>query len=319
MKKENMNMGRGREAGGFEVVVAEHYGMCFGVRDAIAAAERVAERGPATILGQLVHNEVVRDRLAARGVTEGELGARGAGTREVIVTAHGASDGDRSRWRAAGYRLTDTTCPLVRKAHQALAQLVAGGCVPVVIGKAGHVEVRGLTGDFPGTRVILSEKDVEALPWSRRIGVVAQTTQPMDRVEQLVEAIRRRHPGSEVVFKDTVCHPTKARQSALEDLCRAVEFVLVVGGSNSNNSWQLVEKARRLGCRAERIARAAELNESWLDGCRVVGVTAGTSTLDESVREVVGRLEALGGVRRDNPETGPGRGDSGAVLRSGGP
>jgi len=285
----------------FQILLAEHYGMCFGVRDALSAAESLARQRPATILGELVHNEVVRQRLAGVGVREGELGAESAETADVIVTAHGASDRDRNRWSEAGYRVTDTTCPLVRKAHTALAQLVMEGCSPVVIGKKGHVEVRGLVGDFPWAQVVLSGEEVEALPFAERFGVVAQTTQPIERVEALVEKIRARHPQAEVIFKDTVCHPTKARQEALDRLCDSAEFILVIGGQNSNNSWQLVEKARKRGCRAERVTRAEEVREHWLDGVKMVGVTAGTSTLEESVEEVTLHLEGLGGKRMSGP------------------
>ena len=286
---------------GFQILMAKHYGMCFGVRDALSEAERVASRRPATILGELVHNEVVRERLDKAGVQEGQLEAESAPTPDVIVTAHGASDRDRNRWKNAGYQVTDTTCPLVRKAHVALAQLVLEGCTPVVIGKRSHVEVRGLTGDFPGAHVVLNEPEIEALPFSRRFGVVAQTTQPVERVEDLLAKIRRRHPTAEVVFKDTVCQPTKARQKALESLCQEVDFVLVVGGHNSNNSRQLVEKARRNGCRSERVTRSGEIRAEWFSDTSVVGVTAGTSTLEESVEEVVGHLEGLGGRRAALP------------------
>ena len=285
----------------FQILLAEHYGMCFGVRDALAAAHEVASRRPATILGQLVHNEVVRQRLSEAGAREGRLEAQQAGTADVIVTAHGAADRDRERWKGAGYRVTDTTCPLVRKAHDALAKLVLQGCTPLVIGKRDHVEVRGLTGDFPGAQVVLSEEDVDALPFAQRFGVVAQTTQPIDRVERVLAMIRQRHPGAKVVFKDTVCHPTKARQTALDRLCEAAGFVLVVGGRNSNNSRQLVEKARTKGCRAELVTRAEEIMEDWFSDIGVVGVTAGTSTLDESVEEVLCRLETLGGIRVGQP------------------
>ncbi len=281
----------------FHILLAEHYGMCFGVHDALQAAERLAARRPATILGELVHNEVVRQRLAEAGAREGDLAAESAETTDVIVTAHGASDRDRRRWQEAGYRLTDTTCPLVRKAHNALAQLVAEGCAPVVIGKKGHAEVLGLTGDFPAAQVVRSEEDVAALQFAERFGVVAQTTEPIDRVEKLLEKIRQRHPAAEVIFKDTVCHPTKARQRALDRLCAEADFVLVVGGANSNNSWQLVEKARRKGCGAELVTRPADLREHWLFGAKVVGVTAGTSTLEESVQDILQHLEGLGGRR----------------------
>jgi 4-hydroxy-3-methylbut-2-enyl diphosphate reductase len=283
---------------GYEIVMAGAYGMCFGVRDALAAVEELAERAPVTVLGELVHNEVVLDRMKRLGVELGSLEASGAGTTDVVVTAHGASDGDRQRWAERGHRVTDTTCPLVRKAHSALAQLAAAGYAPVVIGKEGHVEVKGLVGDFPAARVVMTEEEVEALPFAEKLGVVAQTTQPIERVEALVGAIRRRHPAAEVLFKDTVCQPTKRRQRSMDELCAEAEFVLVVGGANSNNSWQLVEKARRLGCRAERVARPEEVKEHWFYGCRTVGVTAGTSTLPESVEAVVRKLEELGGARR---------------------
>ena len=285
-------------ADGFEIVMAGRYGMCFGVRDAVAAVEKLASREPVTVLGELVHNEVVLDRMAQIGAETGDLDAGEAGTRAVVVTAHGASDRDRERWAARGHRVTDTTCPLVRKAHTALAQLVVGGFFPVVIGKSGHAEVNGLVRDFPEARVGLRREDIERLPAVLRIGVVAQTTQPIELVEELVEELRRQRPEAEVVFKDTVCQPTKRRQRAMDELCREVEFVLVVGGAHSNNSWQLVEKARRLGCRAERVARPEEVKAHWLYGCRTVGVTAGTSTLHETVHEVVARLESLGGERR---------------------
>lgn len=285
----------------FQILLADHYGMCFGVRDALAAAEEVASSRPATILGELVHNEVVRRRLDEVGAREGRLDAQEAGTADVIVTAHGAADRDRKRWMEAGYRVTDTTCPLVRKAHNALARLVAEGCAPLVIGKRDHVEVRGLTGDFPGAQVVLSEEEVEALPFAECFGVVAQTTQPIDRVKRVVTMIQKRHPAARVVFKDTVCHPTKARQRALDRLCEAAGFVLVVGGANSNNSRQLVEKARMKGCRAELVTRAEEIVGGWFSGTAVVGVTAGTSTLEESVEEVLRHLESLGGSRTGQP------------------
>ena len=211
----------------------------------------------------------------------------------MVVTAHGVSDRDRQRWKEQGHQITNTTYPLIRKAHTALAQLVAAGCAPLVIGKADHVEVRGLVGDFPGAQVVLEEGDVEALPYAEKFGVVAQTTQPIERVERLVEGIRQRHPGAEVVFRDTVCQPTKRRQQAMERLGAEVEFVLVVGGANSNNSRQLVEKARRLGCRSERVARPEEIRPEWLVDCRSVGVTAGTSTLPASVEAVVQQLKTL--------------------------
>jgi len=274
---------------------ATHYGMCFGVREALRRAHAAASAGPVTILGQLVHNPVVSSHLASLGVQEGKLEDRtGAATEHVIITAHGASNNDRARWRDSGHRVTDTTCPLVHRAHDALAALVARGCQPVVIGQRGHVEVRGLTGDFPHAAVITSEADFPSLPTAARYGVVSQTTQPIARVRQLVEAMRLHCAGAEVIFKDTVCQPTKDRQEALDDLCAKCDTLVVIGGRHSNNTRQLSETARARGVTVHQVETADDLQPGWFRGSREVGVTAGTSTLDETVRNVIERLREFG-------------------------
>ncbi|MGJ8697555.1 MAG: 4-hydroxy-3-methylbut-2-enyl diphosphate reductase [Verrucomicrobiaceae bacterium] len=281
----------------FEILLADHYGMCFGVRDAVSLAKETAQEGGVTILGELVHNAMVVGELQRSGATEGNLNDERAETPRVMITAHGASDRAKNRWRGMGHRVLDASCPLVRKAHTALATLVAEGCFPVVIGKAGHVEVDGLTGDFPEACVILDEGEIEGLPMAPVYGVVSQTTQPIEKVERLVACLRGMRPGSEVRFRDTVCQPTKNRQRALRELAGGVDLVIVVGGENSNNSRQLRDVARSLGCRSERIAGAEELRPEWLDGVSRVGVTAGTSTQKSCVDRVVEALELQGGRR----------------------
>lgn len=274
--------------------LARSYGMCFGVRDALRATRAVAAGGPVTVLGQLVHNPVVSAQLAGMGVREGRLEEVGrVATKRVVITAHGAADGHRRAWGAAGHEVTDTTCPLVRKAHGALARLVAAGYFPVVIGKRDHVEVRGLTGDFPGAVVVEGPDDVGAVPDGCALGVVSQTTQPLERVERLVEMIRRERPGVEVRWVDTVCQPTKDRQQALDELCRVSDVVVVVGGRNSNNTRELAARVGALGARARHVEGPEDLDPRWFEGVTDVGVTAGTSTLDETVEAVVRRLREM--------------------------
>jgi len=271
--------------------LAEHYGICFGVRDALALAERLATDQPLTILGQLVHNPIARERLEDLGVRQGSLDdAPGAVTQRVMITAHGSSDAARARWRESGHAVEDATCPLVRHAHAQLGRLVEEGCFPVIIGKHGHVEVLGLAGDFPGAAVIETEADLARLPEHPLYGVVSQTTQPIDRVLRLVVALRSCRPHSRVRFRDTVCRPTKERQEALRKLIGQVEVVIVVGGRNSNNTRELVETVRAAGLRAYHIERAPELLPEWFHGIEHVGITGGTSTLPETVEEVRRRL-----------------------------
>jgi 4-hydroxy-3-methylbut-2-enyl diphosphate reductase len=274
--------------------IAEHYGLCFGVRDAIARAESMAREAPVTILGQLVHNPIVRDRLRDQGAREGALSRLdSAQTSVVLITAHGAADADRRRWSDAGYQVSDATCPLVHKAHAALARLVSEGFFPVVIGQRGHVEVRGLTGDFPHSHVLESEEDVADLPFQPRYGVISQTTQPLEKVTSIVAHLRTTRPGSEVYFVDTVCQPTKNRQAALRALLAEVEVLVVVGGHNSNNTRQLVAAAETAGRRVHHVERAEELRREWFTGVENVGITAGTSTLRETVAAVAEQLRKL--------------------------
>ena len=277
-----------------KIQLAEHYGLCFGVRDAIARAEQLAREGPLTILGELVHNPVVRERLAGQGVSEGSLHRpESASTPQVMITAHGASDRLRGEWRAAGFGVADGTCPLVKHAHEQLRVLVFLGYFPVVIGKPGHVEVEGLIGDFPGAWVVESPADIAPLPAAERYGIISQTTQPLDKVQALVAAIRAARPGAEVRFTDTVCQPTKNRQNALRKLIAECDTLVVVGGRNSNNTLQLVAAATVAGRAVFHIERPDELEPGWFCQAEVVGLTAGTSTLKETVAAVRTRLEEI--------------------------
>lgn len=275
--------------------LARHFGMCFGVRDALRATHEAAKAAPVTILGQLVHNPLVDQHLQTLGVTQGQLSDDPVSTtRQVVITAHGAADRQREALKKGGYAVTDTTCPLVRKAHDMLKLLVEEGFFPIVVGQASHVEVRGLTGDFPEALVVLEDAEIRSLPFRERFGVISQTTQPLPRVLKIVDQIKRRHPRAEVRFVDTVCHPTKQRQRALEELCERCDTMVVIGGRNSNNTRQLAEAARRLGVVAYQIEAPDDLRPEWFLQSRDVGVTAGTSTLDETVREVLDRLQMIG-------------------------
>lgn len=271
------------------VIVAEHFGICFGVRDAIAQAHALARKGPLTILGELVHNPIVREQLRAQRVQEQSSAITTTG--RVMITAHGTSDKEREALNKRGLEVADGTCPLVRYAHDQLKRLVRAGYFPVVIGLADHVEVRGLVGDFADACVINEIADIRKLPPRCRYGIVSQTTQPIDRVRALVAEIVRAHPNAKIRFADTVCKPTKDRQLALKKLIAAAEVIVIVGGRQSNNTRQLVETCRAAGKRSLHIERPEELQPEWFRGVAVVGLTGGTSTLPETVEAVRRWLE----------------------------
>jgi 4-hydroxy-3-methylbut-2-enyl diphosphate reductase len=279
-----------------EVRMADHLGMCFGVRDAIDLALRLTRQGPLTILGDLVHNPDVLAQMDAAGAAQARR-PEDVKTRALLLTAHGTANRIKLELRSAGHQVHDATCPLVKRVHLALDKLVAEGRYPVIIGQADHVEVRGLVGDLADFRVILRETDLDALAGpvgqNARLGVVAQTTQPLSLVLDLVAALRRRFPDADVRFIDTVCQPTKDRQQAMNRLIAESDAIVVVGGPDSNNSRKLTELARSLGRPAFQVSRASELCPRWFEGMRVVGVTAGTSTPDETIQGVKQWLENL--------------------------
>ena len=275
-----------------KIIRAEHLGMCFGVKNAIALALETARREPLTILGDLVHNETVLMELRSRGIGL-EQNAAAVATRTVLITAHGASEHRLNGVRQRGLNVLEATCRLVHVAHRSLTKLVAEGYHPVIIGKRDHVEVRGMTEDLAEFDVVLSEEDVTNLRERSRFGVVAQTTQPIDRVRQLVGQIRNRFPESEVRFIDTVCQPTKQRQNAAIELAQKCDVVVVIGGTHSNNTHELVKSCSRFCRRVHHVQIAADLSEAWFRAEDTVGITAGTSTPDLVINGVQLWLKSL--------------------------
>ncbi len=285
-----------------KIIRAEHLGMCFGVRDAIQLAVEQSRSEPLTILGDLVHNETVLADLRARGIRVAqELGA--VGTHTVMITAHGTSWKTMRTVRDSGFKIVEATCPLVHVAHRAVAKLVTEGYHPIIIGKKGHVEVRGLTEDLAEFDVVLSEEEILGLNERPRFGVAAQTTQPIEKVRGLVDCLRRRFPNSEVRFIDTVCQPTKQRQNAAIELAQQSDVVVVIGGAHSNNTHELVKTCGRYCERVHHVQTAEDLRAEWFENAEVVGVTAGTSTPDPSIREVGNWLEEVAGRKLQIPSS----------------
>ena len=271
------------------ILRAAHLGMCFGVRDAIALALDHADAGPLTILGDLVHNPTVLSALEAKGIAVA-LDAAAIRTPTVMVTAHGASDRTRVRTHALGLRIVEATCPLVDVAHRAVLSLARDGYHVVIVGQRDHVEVRGLTGDLDRFDVVLEDDDVLALGEHPRFGVAAQTTQPVVKVRHLVDRIRQRFPKSEVRLIDTVCKPTKERQTAAIEMARQADVVIVVGGRSSNNTRELVKTCARYCACVHHVQSDAEVRSEWFDSANVVGLTAGTSTPDDVIDRVEARI-----------------------------
>jgi 4-hydroxy-3-methylbut-2-enyl diphosphate reductase len=266
--------------------------MCFGVRDAIELASTHGEAAPLTILGDLVHNGAVLADLRDKGIATAHSPSE-VTTETVMVTAHGTSEKTLAGVRARGLRVVEATCPLVHVAHRAVRALLRDGYHPIIIGRRDHVEVRGLTDDLDAFDVVLDEADVQQLIERPRLGIAAQTTQPIERVRRLVALIRGRFPNADVRFIDTVCLPTKQRQDAAVQLARTCDVVVVVGGAASNNTRELVQTCAQHCSRVHQVETAADLRAEWFVASDVVGVTAGTSTPDAVIDRVEEQIRSL--------------------------
>ena len=277
------------------VLMAETAGMCFGVRDALKKVASIESPEQVTIHGHLVHNEIVLTQLGVRGFHMVAEHHREdiPSTPDVLITAHGISDVERHRLESVGKTLIDTTCPLVARAHRIAKQLQSDGDFVLVIGRPNHVEVRGIVGDLESFAIVERIEAVERYS-ADRIGIVCQTTTPPSLAHAIHTAIVDRNPHATIRFMDTICAPTKANQQALEALLPKVDCMIVVGGRNSNNTRELVAMCTRHGVIAHQVVDATELRREWFAGVETVGLTAGTSTLDETLNEVRRKLESWG-------------------------
>jgi len=276
------------------IIRAETLGMCFGVRDAISAAMRTPAPETVTILGELVHNRQVNAELRRRGfrLRSEKDRDRVPDTPRVLITAHGVSDRERNRLADAGKDIIDTTCPLVRRIHDTALRLERSGYFVVIIGKRSHVEVQGIAGDLRCHAVVQHLKDVVPFP-ADRLGVVCQSTTSPRVAQRILAAIYAANPGKRIHFVPTFCAPTRKRQAAVQALLQEVDAVVVVGGRNSNNTRELVRlvRSRRVPCL--HVCTAADIDPDWFEPYDTVGLTAGTSTADETIEAVHRSLRAI--------------------------
>jgi 4-hydroxy-3-methylbut-2-enyl diphosphate reductase len=249
----------------------------------------------------IVHNQHVADRLAAAGaVFVDDLDAvprRGL----AVFGAHGVAAAVRRQASARDLRVVDATCPLVAKVHREVRRYRRQGYDVVLIGHRGHDEIVGTLGQVAGVQLVEDARDVPRIRADSqdRVACVTQTTLRPQDVEPVIDALRKRFPALALPACDDVCYATRSRQAAVEWLARRVDIVLVVGDVTSSNSRRLRETAAAAGCPAYLIPHAAALKESWLDGVRTVGVSAGASTPDDLVMEVADRLCRDGAELRD--------------------
>jgi 4-hydroxy-3-methylbut-2-enyl diphosphate reductase len=282
-----------------KVLLASPRGYCAGVERAVETVEKALDLygPPVYVRKQIVHNlHVVRD-LEARGavfvdeeteVPEGET---------VVFSAHGVAPSVHANATARKLNTIDATCPLVTKVHVQAKRYAASGYTVILIGHEGHEEVVGTMGEAPESMILVeSVDDVARLACGpeTKLAYVTQTTLSVDETSEIISALRRRFPDIYAPKKEDICYATSNRQWAVKEMLSEIDLLLVIGSRNSSNSNRLVEVARAGGVAAHLIDDDTEIDERWVEGVEVVGVTSGASAPEKLVERVCDWFRARG-------------------------
>lgn len=283
----------------FHILLARPRGFCAGVERAIEIVNRALDRfgSPVYVRHEIVHNKRVVDTLRNRGavfVQELDEIPEGAMT---IFSAHGVSEAVENTAKARNLPFIDATCPLVTKVHTEGRRHAQSGQEVIMIGHNGHPEVEGTRGRVPGgVQVVSSVDDVNRLTVAdpEKLAYVTQTTLSVDDTRDIIQHLRERFPAIEGPDLKDICYATQNRQQSVRDLSRRIDLLLVVGAQNSSNSNRLKEIGVEKNIPSYLIDDAEDLQETWLEGVRTIGITAGASAPEELIEELLQRLDTLG-------------------------
>jgi 4-hydroxy-3-methylbut-2-enyl diphosphate reductase len=285
-----------------KILIAKTAGFCFGVKRAInIAIDCNDESGNIYTLGPIIHNpQVVKKLEESSNVTSREnIDDMPSGT--VILRSHGVKAQEIDKARDKGLNVVDATCPFVKKTQDYVKSLSDEGYTVIVVGEKEHPEVQGIVSYGKSDIIVaVNVDDLKGLVRNKRIGIVAQTTQSQKNLQAIVAYCVVR--ALEIKVINTICNATSVRQSESIDIAKASDCVIVVGGKNSANTGRLVELSRAIQPNTHHIEVAEEIDPRWLDNTEKVGVTAGASTPDWIILEVIERLQKLGAETDVAPE-----------------
>ena len=303
-----------------EIMVAKHAGFCFGVKRAIDIAEEVASRNKEKtyVYGQLVHNERVIDELQKKGIEFVDSIENIPQNAITVLRAHGEPGTTyqilQQKSITKEKNLNDATCPLVTLVHNVAIKLKNNGYEVILFGKKNHPEAIGTSYHIKGKDTFIVEKPEyakEAVDYIKennfnKVAIISQTTMSVEGYKNLIENINNlmendfeelhlsmNNMSKPYVFVDTICNPTKQRQLGTEEIAKKADIMIVIGGKNSSNSKELAAKSRSYGVKTHFIQEAKQLEEKWFKGKEKIGVSAGASTPDTTINEVVERIKQI--------------------------
>ncbi len=282
------------------VLLAAPRGYCAGVDRAVETVEQAlkAYGAPVYVRKQIVHNLHVVEDLERKGaIFVEELEEVPAGA-HAILSAHGVAPEVYVQGRERGLRVLDATCPLVTKVHNEAKKFASEGFHIILIGHEGHEEVIGTMGEAPASITLIGSpeeaRSVLIPSSSEKVAYLSQTTLSVDETNEVIEVLRERFPHIQAPPREDICYATQNRQTAVKQIARDADVVLVIGSHNSSNSKRLAEVARAYGARSHLIEDETQIDTGWFDGARTVGVTSGASAPEWLVERVVGWFRERG-------------------------
>jgi 4-hydroxy-3-methylbut-2-enyl diphosphate reductase len=276
-----------------KLLLAAPRGYCAGVDRAVQTVERALELygAPVYVRKEIVHNKHVVEQLRDRGaIFVDEIDDSIPAGATTVFSAHGVSPAVHAQATERGLSTIDATCPLVTKVHVEAKKFAADGYTIVLIGHGGHEEVEGTMGEAPDAIVLVeTEADVDALEVAEpeKIAYISQTTLSVDETRTIINRLREKFPTITGPRTDDICYATTNRQAAVKQMAAECDLVLVIGSQNSSNSQRLVEVARDYGADSYLLDNESLVQDAWLDGKRVVGISSGASAPEELVRRLV--------------------------------
>ncbi|MFA6357981.1 MAG: 4-hydroxy-3-methylbut-2-enyl diphosphate reductase [Candidatus Omnitrophota bacterium] len=277
-----------------KINLANSAGFCFGVRRAITIALAATKtKNPVVMLGDIVHNEDVVKQIQASGIKKINRLTCGRG-KTLLIRAHGCSISTLKQALKSGYTIIDATCPMVKEIHKIVKKIEHDDYRVIVIGDKLHNEVKGIVGQLKSKAIVIDKLENVPLGIIRNIkkaGVVIQSTQNLDNVEKIVDLLRKYIP--QVKFYNTICNPTKAKQNETKTMPLQNDIMIIIGSKSSANTKRIYEIAKSLNKKSYWINSCEEIKKFWVKDVRSVGITAGASTPEATINQVIQKIKTI--------------------------
>jgi 4-hydroxy-3-methylbut-2-enyl diphosphate reductase len=281
-----------------KILLAKDAGYCFGVRDAVNLAYDTAkDHGDVYMLGTIVHNEKVVEDLSKSGTKVVDELVEVPSDKPILFRAHGTAPKVWDKAKQKKLNIIDATCPLVTEIHDEIKKLEAEGRRTIIIGDHGHDEVVGIAAQVKDPIILANVKEAKALRKMKKAGVVSQSTQMIENVQEIINVLMQK--VFDLRFVNTICFPTRRNHEQIKGLATQCEVMIVIGSFTSANSKRLTQLALERNKRSYQVTCADDMEAFWFENCETVGISAGASTPDDIIRNVVEKIKEIGHVTKE--------------------